>query len=707
MKLEEKQNTIKRVGVVDRKTCSMAINAHAFNLLARQYSDPIKAILQELGCNAVDSHKRAGNTDPFLVQLPTKMDQHFRIRDFGTGMDETKIDNVYVNWMESDKRQTNDETGYFGIGSKTPLAYGDSFNITTYTDGIMRLYTMCRNEDDIPELQCYGSSETTEPNGVEISFAVKESDFAAFQSKAKQVYQYFQLKPIVNGDAEFFDEIPVWMSGTDWVFYSKDKFDFPMVVMGGVAYPITYSVKDAIRYVNADIFRFINNAEGLVVEVPIGSLDITPSREALEITARTKQTLIDVFKNVRLEMIKLGEQSLSLANVKDLSDWSYHLRLEKTVREFYNLGVQLLNFERPRPNYPKYYEGDGLFERGYYFVKQNGDVTRHSLSVCRRQSINPASNYRFILAQDIKGMDRRIRAYLESNKDLSIRIIDGVGKRFTKQEAMDFLGFNQTDDLFIDVSQLPVLPKAIRITSSGVSVSRKPRNLLRAKVLGLNGWEECLIDPNGQDYYYVELQRDDVKLPNINEKDFTFQFAPNKQIRLYCQEFGITIIGLRSKDLKSELLKVPTMHDFCAEFGTLIDQHFQQNQNRFISYHFPAQFDEYMRSKGGWDLNRLTDRLEWLQSSFGDEHILTQIAKAKKITQAKPDLWDVWVAHCGITLESLKDHYYQGRLVSEWLKDLKLVCKIYKGIDGTTDNDMLIKAVDFYYSCGKMQLKGE
>ena len=45
-------------------------------------------------------------------------------------MSKDVIYNVYINYMKSDKTDTNEETGFFGLGSKTPLAYADSFNIT-------------------------------------------------------------------------------------------------------------------------------------------------------------------------------------------------------------------------------------------------------------------------------------------------------------------------------------------------------------------------------------------------------------------------------------------------------------------------------------------------------------------------------------------------------------------------------------------------
>lgn len=47
-------------------------SAKAFYILSTSlYSDPILAILRELGCNARDSHVQAGQTKPWRLHLPT------------------------------------------------------------------------------------------------------------------------------------------------------------------------------------------------------------------------------------------------------------------------------------------------------------------------------------------------------------------------------------------------------------------------------------------------------------------------------------------------------------------------------------------------------------------------------------------------------------------------------------------------------------
>ena len=161
--MNQEAQTVVRSGIKRSTECGMVVNAKAFEMLARQYSNPIKAILQEIGANAADSQIRASKSDvPFKVKLPNNLDNHLRIRDFGIGMSKDVIYNVYINYMKSDKTDTNEETGFFGIGSKTPLAYADSFNITTYNNGIMSMYSLGYNESGIPELNEFGDYPTDE-----------------------------------------------------------------------------------------------------------------------------------------------------------------------------------------------------------------------------------------------------------------------------------------------------------------------------------------------------------------------------------------------------------------------------------------------------------------------------------------------------------------------------------------------------------------
>ena len=313
MKIIEKDKNVFRAGVQKSTECGMILNAKAFEMLARQYSNPIKAILQEIGANAADSHIRAGIPDrPFDVKLPNALDPHLRIRDYGIGMAREVIYNTYINYMKSDKTDTNSETGCFGIGSKTPLAYTDSFNIKTYTDGKMHLYTLGYNEKGIPELNEFAAHDTDEENGVEISFAVRSDDFRKFEETAAKVYSFFSTVPNVTGTTSF--ELKTYkkvLEGSNWYIYNSDDRDYgSYVLMGNIAYPIS---NEDLSLPYADKSYGIINS-GVVISVPIGSVSMTPSRESLEFNDGTIKFLTQELKNVGDEISEEGRKLIDAAD---------------------------------------------------------------------------------------------------------------------------------------------------------------------------------------------------------------------------------------------------------------------------------------------------------------------------------------------------------------------------------------------------------
>ena len=85
------------------------------------YTKKERAVIRELACNAHDSHVMAGTTDvPFDVHLPTQLESWFSIRDYGTGLSDRDIRNVFSGIGISTKRDSNEVIGCFGIGSLSP-----------------------------------------------------------------------------------------------------------------------------------------------------------------------------------------------------------------------------------------------------------------------------------------------------------------------------------------------------------------------------------------------------------------------------------------------------------------------------------------------------------------------------------------------------------------------------------------------------------
>ena len=103
---------------IDQEDISFVID-----LLRNQiYSNKPLAVIREYATNAVDAHAELGKGDePIQVTLPTQFEPTFKVRDFGTGLSDEEIKNLYTRYCKSTKRNSNAFTGQLGIGCKLDL----------------------------------------------------------------------------------------------------------------------------------------------------------------------------------------------------------------------------------------------------------------------------------------------------------------------------------------------------------------------------------------------------------------------------------------------------------------------------------------------------------------------------------------------------------------------------------------------------------
>jgi hypothetical protein len=299
-------------------------SAKAFNILSSGlYANKIRAIIRELSCNAVDSHVAAGKQDtPFDVHLPNALEPFFSIRDYGTGLSHEQVTNIYTTYFESTKTDSNAFIGALGLGSKSPFSYTDNFTVTAIKDDRKGIYTAFINEQGVPSIALMMEEQTTDPAGVEVRFAVEQRyDFDKFRQEARQVYEYFKLRPVISGNADFGFKNPEY----------KEKDIIPGVHHGGDgynSYAIMGNIKYPIEVPNAD--KSLGGLHGLlscglVMEFAIGELDFQASREGLSYIPET----IEAIKN-KLEALNL-RLSIHIANEANKIEnlWERAIYLEK------------------------------------------------------------------------------------------------------------------------------------------------------------------------------------------------------------------------------------------------------------------------------------------------------------------------------------------------------------------------------------------
>lgn len=285
---------IESAGVSGSSSFSIAKTPHMFNILSSGlYADKVSAVLREIGCNAMDAHIMAGCPDrPFQVKLPSRLDRTFYIKDWGPGLSDEEVRSLYTTYGWSNKQTSDDVTGAFGLGSKSPFAYTDSFTVCAAKDGTKRVYTAHLDKHGAPVIARIfeGPSEPDWPSGVMVTFPVQETDIKEFANKAAQVFRWFSVKPEVLGLPSEALATPQFRYRS--AFYGLMPDEHPLcngsfVVTGNVRYPIeTAQLGDALSQTHAALL-----ASNLTLFLPIGEVMMTPSREHLQYTEQTKANL--------------------------------------------------------------------------------------------------------------------------------------------------------------------------------------------------------------------------------------------------------------------------------------------------------------------------------------------------------------------------------------------------------------------------------
>ena len=273
-------------------------SAKAFKILSDGlYSNKIRAVIRELSCNAVDSHVGAGKVDvPFEVHLPSMLEPWFSVRDFGLGLDNSQVTNIYTTYFESTKTDSNDYIGALGLGSKSPFSYTENFTVTAIKNGVSRIYSAFINEMGVPSIAEMSKELTDEGNGVEVKFSVTDKyDYNSFKYESQEVFKWFKNKPTVIG-AQFDHDTISYKEENIVPGVHVHRDGSSIALMGNIAYPLNKISEPAKHF--GDLAGLLTC--GLVIEFKIGDLDFAASREELSYVPMT-------IKSIKRKLEELNE----------------------------------------------------------------------------------------------------------------------------------------------------------------------------------------------------------------------------------------------------------------------------------------------------------------------------------------------------------------------------------------------------------------
>ncbi len=420
MKLNIATNPVERGGVQSESTFNINITSQAFEILSSGiYTDPMMAVIRELSCNAYDAHKAAGKSDiPFEIHLPNSLEPWLSIKDVGTGLSDEEIFEMYTTYFESTKNDSNEEIGGFGLGSKSPFAYCDAFEVISCYNGTKSTYSIFKNEENIPTVARLAQNHTDEPNGLEVKIAIRKEDFYQVGRKTAEILRFFPVKPIVKGgQGNFVFDEPYSNDALilDGYAIAKQRYGVrSIIVVGNVPYTVDFS--ECAKSLFKAEQKFIQDYS-IVAHVDIGDVDIAVSREEIRYTKHSINKLSRCVIDARLAFLKHIDDVAKAASEKPKYKWNNYKKFDKLTKLMsFNFSAIVADYQFSTPLFKEWFESDGTigFTRlsyhniGIYKARKN--KAKIDLDLNRVDPSIRCHNIFSIVLNDV-----RVRAFIRLN----------------------------------------------------------------------------------------------------------------------------------------------------------------------------------------------------------------------------------------------------------------------------------------------------
>lgn len=475
------------------------------------YSNKERAVIRELACNAHDSHVMAGTMDvPFDVHLPTHLEPWFSLRDYGTGLEDADVANVYGAIGVSTKRDSNEVIGCFGIGSLSPYSMCDSFTVKSYLNGIVRTYQCMRDDQRKPKVVPLGSAPTDEPNGLEVKLTV-DGKCSEFEEQAKHVFLFWEgTLPNINSDCVKRS----CEAMRDKYVFKGDNFGLTpswgsmYALMGNIAYKIPNSL---------DEFE----VDGYL-KFDLGELEFDTARENLSMTDKTKAALSAKFASVKDSL-----KDIAIAQIEEQDTLFSKAKIAETLGKGqlgrYIGSKTLEQYVLPEPE-----------ESVTYWQSKYRGSEKYST-----KNISANGDNKYYLHKD--RMQTRIKSWL---KDMS-----SGHTMYIFKDLAQALECGVPAEMLEDLNDLP---KVDRVSSSGGTYSKCKTLSFNANYQGWydsSYWSEHDLELDGSEVVYVEVNRN----KPVGGNRYT---ESNSQIRgtlsAASEHIGdIKIVGLKTAFLKT------------------------------------------------------------------------------------------------------------------------------------------------------------
>ena len=255
----------------------------------KMYKDPIASICREISCNSRDANREIENElVPIEISienvnaLTKNSDLSISFKDCGPGISPNRMKDIFLKYGASTKRLTNTFTGGYGLGSKTPFAYTDSFSIITIHNGIKYFYNAFIDESEKGKIILFDKTESNECSGTEIIIPLKNnSDRYQFENACLTYTNFWSIKPVFK-NFNTFNTTPVIPIYTGKGFYYQKYRNSNIILLID---EIPYFI-DNISTINLDK-NLICNGLSIIIPFENGELSLSANRETIHLNEST------------------------------------------------------------------------------------------------------------------------------------------------------------------------------------------------------------------------------------------------------------------------------------------------------------------------------------------------------------------------------------------------------------------------------------
>jgi len=299
-----------------------ALNAVSKNL----YSNPIGSFIRELVSNAVDANKDNNSSEPVLVEISQEDGNwYFSVKDYGKGLSEEQFSNIYMNWFNSNKRDSNNLIGGFGLGSKSPLSYTDNYEFITIHEGIEYSYSIYKTKD-VPRATLLNKVNNELEVGTIVKFEVKETDLWKINQECKKQLLYFDNVIVKDRKYHFDNNFNVLESELFKYRTNNTAVDKLHISLGNVPYEIDFSLLQISQIYIPIAIKF----ETGELPVVLSRESINYEDENIDVINVIKERLFTVVEDIK----ERYEKQVNFTNFKEYLDFLFEENKYLKLGEF-------------------------------------------------------------------------------------------------------------------------------------------------------------------------------------------------------------------------------------------------------------------------------------------------------------------------------------------------------------------------------------